>query len=133
MTVTATVTKAIYEQTKSWFTIEGGGLFAAFGKYGPISFNNDRSIHFDSYTDVRYPVGGYLSGNYVYDADGTEVTNDWVVIGPDTQATKDLITGVASPKSSPEGNDFIYNLAGQRLSKPQKGINIVGGKKVLIE
>ena len=122
-----------YEQTKSWFTIEGGGLFAAFGKYGPISFNNDRSIHFDSYTDVRYPVGGYLSGNYVYDADGTEVTNDWVVIGPDTQATKDLITGVASPKSSPEGNDFIYNLAGQRLSKPQKGINIVGGKKVLIE
>ena len=25
----------------------------------------------------------------------------------------------------------IYNLAGQRLQKMQKGINIVGGKKVL--
>ena len=25
----------------------------------------------------------------------------------------------------------IYNLAGQRLSKMQKGINIVGGKKIL--
>ena len=80
-----------YEQTKSWFTIEGGGLFAAFGKYGPISFNNDRSIHFDSYTDVRYPVGGYLSGNYVYDADGDKMTNDWAVIGWDTQKTDELM------------------------------------------
>jgi len=25
----------------------------------------------------------------------------------------------------------IYNLSGQRLSKPQKGINIINGKKVL--
>ena len=31
------------------------------------------------------------------------------------------------------GNDKIYNLAGQRLSKTQKGINIVGGKRVLIK
>ena len=28
-------------------------------------------------------------------------------------------------------DDFIYNLAGQRMTKMQKGINIVGGKKVL--
>ena len=69
----------------------------------------------------------------MYNADGTKVQGDWVVIGPDNQATKDLITGVASPKSSPEGNDFIYNLAGQRLSKTQKGVNSVGGRKVLIK
>ncbi|MBO4840857.1 MAG: hypothetical protein J5524_07145 [Bacteroidaceae bacterium] len=30
-----------------------------------------------------------------------------------------------------EGNGAIYNVAGQRVSKLQKGINIVGGKKVL--
>ena len=30
-----------------------------------------------------------------------------------------------------EGEGAIYNLAGQRMSKMQKGINIVGGKKVL--
>lgn len=30
-----------------------------------------------------------------------------------------------------EESDFIYNLAGQRIGKMQKGINIVGGKKVL--
>ncbi|MBP5630415.1 MAG: hypothetical protein J6W97_02525, partial [Bacteroidaceae bacterium] len=36
-----------------------------------------------------------------------------------------------SMPTSVEGEGFIYNLAGQRLSKMQKGINIVGGKKVL--
>lgn len=30
-----------------------------------------------------------------------------------------------------EGEGVIYNLAGQRISKMQKGINIVGGKKIL--
>ena len=30
-----------------------------------------------------------------------------------------------------EGNETIYNLAGQRVSKVQKGIYIVNGKKIL--
>ncbi len=77
----------------SWFTIEDGGLFAAFGagEYNPISLNSDRQVHFDSYTDVRYPVGGQLGNNYVYDAAGNEVKNDWVIIGWDTQKTDELI------------------------------------------
>ena len=29
-------------------------------------------------------------------------------------------------------NDAIYNLPGQRISAPQKGINIIGGKKVWV-
>lgn len=32
---------------------------------------------------------------------------------------------------SPEASDAIYNLAGQRMERPVKGINIVGGRKVL--
>ena len=28
---------------------------------------------------------------------------------------------------------YIYNVAGQRLNKPQKGINIIGGKKVFVK
>ena len=40
----------------------------------------------------------------------------------------DDATGIADLKDS---KDLIYNLAGQRLGKMQKGINIVGGKKVL--
>ena len=32
-----------------------------------------------------------------------------------------------------DGGQGIYNLAGQRLRKMQKGINIVGGKKILVK
>ncbi|MBR6141892.1 MAG: family 43 glycosylhydrolase [Bacteroidaceae bacterium] len=35
-------------------------------------------------------------------------------------------------KDSKDLNSFIYNLSGQRLQKMQKGINIVGGKKVVV-
>ena len=44
----------------------------------------------------------------------------------------DLITGVSSLGETEEGA-AIYNLAGQRLAKTQKGINIVNGKKILIK
>ena len=125
---------AVWDQDGADIEIRDGGVFAAFGKHEPIWLDSNGEFIFGEGIALRYPIGAYVgSGNNIYNADGTKVMNDWVVIGPDNQATQDLITGVASPKSSPEGNDFIYNLAGQRLSKPQKGINIVGGKKVLIE
>ena len=40
------------------------------------------------------------------------------------------INSITPTLSSREGE--IYNLAGQRLSKPQKGINIINGRKILI-
>ena len=40
-------------------------------------------------------------------------------------------TGIASPLLETGEGVSVYNLAGQKLSKLQKGINIVGGKKVL--
>ncbi len=45
----------------------------------------------------------------------------------------DEATGIDSltPDPSPVGEGSIYNLAGQRLNKMQKGINIVNGKKIL--
>ncbi len=43
---------------------------------------------------------------------------------------EDVITGV-SPLGETEEGTVIYNLAGQRLQKMQRGINIIGGKKVL--
>ena len=32
-----------------------------------------------------------------------------------------------------KGQQSIYNIAGQRVSKPTKGLYIVGGKKVLVK
>ena len=45
---------------------------------------------------------------------------------------EDVITGVDELGETEEGI-VIYNLAGQRISKMQKGINIINGKKVLIK
>ena len=43
---------------------------------------------------------------------------------------EDGTTGIANVENAVE-NGLIYNVAGQRLSKVQKGINIVNGKKIL--
>jgi len=38
-----------------------------------------------------------------------------------------------SPCAINEDKEVIYNLQGQRLQKPQRGINIINGKKVIIK
>ena len=40
-------------------------------------------------------------------------------------------TGLSDMSDMSDQSDIIFNLAGQRINKMQKGINIVGGKKVL--
>lgn len=49
-------------------------------------------------------------------------------------SAEDIIVGVKDLKDSNDLKNLkdIYNLAGQRLSKTQKGINIVNGRKVLV-
>ena len=44
-------------------------------------------------------------------------------------------TGIESltPGPSPKGEGSIYNLNGQKLSAPQKGINIINGRKVIVK
>ena len=45
----------------------------------------------------------------------------------------ELMTGIRKAEVQKDSDEVIYNLAGQRLGKLQKGINIVGGKKVFVE
>ena len=40
-------------------------------------------------------------------------------------------TGISPPSSGGVRGGLVYNLAGQRLSRPTKGINIIQGKKVI--
>ena len=44
-------------------------------------------------------------------------------------------TGIESltPSQSPKGEGSIYNLNGQKLSSPRKGINIINGRKVIVK
>ena len=44
---------------------------------------------------------------------------------------EDDATGINSLNDVKDSNDVIYNVAGQRLNKVQKGINIVNGKKIM--
>ena len=45
----------------------------------------------------------------------------------------DDANSIVSPLGETEEGASIYNLAGQRMSKPRKGINIVNGKKVIVQ
>ena len=46
----------------------------------------------------------------------------------------ELPDGIDSPfVETRDGAAYIYNLAGQRLSNPQPGLNIIGGRKVLMK
>ena len=45
----------------------------------------------------------------------------------------ELPTSVKGIETSQNENAEIYNLAGQRLNKAQKGVNIINGKKVLVK
>ena len=57
---------------------------------------------------------------------------------PETMPAHDITiegtyaTGIES-LSTPVGESRIYNLSGQRLSLPQRGVNIINGKKVVVK
>ena len=42
------------------------------------------------------------------------------------------VNGIRHLSAEPSQDNRVYNLGGQRLANPQKGINIVGGKKVFV-
>ena len=68
---------------------------------------------------------------------GTNVTGFRSHIETETSEVKafDIIfdqgTGLKDLKDLKDSKDLIFNLAGQRMSKVQKGINIINGKKVM--
>ena len=62
------------------------------------------------------------------------MTSDWLPAGTAVEAFnfEDFETGIASAPFTTEKTDLkIYNLAGQRIGKMQKGISIINGKKRL--
>lgn len=42
-------------------------------------------------------------------------------------------TGIATICTEQKADDAVYNLSGQRLAAPRRGLNIIGGKKVVIQ
>lgn len=61
-------------------------------------------------------------------AQGTDVTFE--AIGLSKNGT---VTGVDYVSSEADGSQTVYSLSGQRLNAPRKGLNIIGGKKIIIK
>ena len=100
------------------------------------------------YADTKAPVGSYVLQNnndrigfyqVVRNQQPTVKANRCYLTAPaagvkafffsDDEATGiEMVNGQWSMVNGP-----VYNLAGQRLGKMQKGINIVNGKKVLVK
>ncbi len=64
---------------------------------------------------------------------------DWQAASATVKITKvELVkkgdnTGINTVTTTKRGNESIYALSGQRISTPVKGINIVGGKKIVMK
>jgi hypothetical protein len=75
-----------------------------------------------------YPTRAYFSHTFDI-ASAREFVLDF---GDGDQQTT-YIDGITVDGNRGSGVEGIFNLSGQRLSAPQKGINIVNGKKVVIK
>ena len=76
--------------------------------------------------------GGELSANKVY-LPADVVTTAHEFLGFDIDVNNDVTTINEIKGKKAEANGVYYNLAGQRVQKPTKGLYIVNGKKVIIK
>lgn len=98
-----------------------------------------------SSNDLEIFRGYYLEGDRFTAEDQIKVGDKVIVYGKlvDYNGTKEMTTGssiyslngvttgISDVKVQTITNGVIYNLAGQRMSKLSKGINIVNGKKII--
>ena len=107
-------------------------------------------------TDASISAGNFLltgtfnkltsAGGYVLSGSLFRLTTDNVVTNPfeafltveGTQPQEVTIhivdaTGISDVNDNLDTNEKIYNLAGQRITKVQRGINIINGKKYIIK
>ena len=112
------------------------------GTYSPVELTiGDKSnLLLGNNNTLFYPTGGNNGDNenpkyfvnafraYFHIDPGTAVKE--FILGFGDSDSEDGINGL-TPDPSLAGRGEIYNLSGQRLSRPQKGIYIINGKKVL--
>ena len=97
-----------------------------------------------SANDLEIFRGYYLEGENFTAEDQIKVGDNVIVYGKlvDYKGTKEMTgssiyslngvtTGISDVKAQTITDGVIYNLAGQRMSKLSKGINIVNGKKII--
>lgn len=115
---------------------------------------DDYSYDFDEdVTEVPYTYDGYdiyAYGNRVYFEVEAEEFKSWSKVGVqaiyyvggqcykseiawsgnETYEDSSAISGITASQT---GKSVIYNIAGQRLSAPKKGLNIINGRKIVVK
>ncbi len=116
----------------SWQMIEAGGAHFLYniGAKKYVKRNGTRL----EMTDVPEPIDVENGENGI--VLGAQTAQQWALVSNEhmnvAQSAIDEVTGI-SDLNATVSNSPIYNLAGQRLSKMQKGINIRNSKKVLVK
>ena len=117
----------------------GPGNVSFRGTYSPVTLTggNTSVLYLGSNNNLYYPandrtIGAFRAyfelGNGLTVGDPASPIKEFKMNFGEEDATS--LSEELRVKSE-ESDDAIYNLSGQRLSKPQKGINIVNGRKIL--
>lgn len=93
-----------------------------------LVFGSENKLYKPNKNVCVYPTRAYFSHTFDI-ASAREFVLDF---GDGDQQTT-YIDGITVDGNRGSGVEGIFNLSGQRLSAPQKGINIVNGKKVVIK
>lgn len=103
---------------KGLYLVAGSNTKELLGADGINSFSLDFNVAEESKVKIGFKV--------------ENTTATWVNFD-NFKLEKISSTAINSIKADDSHHAIIYNLAGQRLSKPQKGINIIVGKKVVVK
>lgn len=82
-------------------------------------------------TQLREGTILHAFDGYFYIGQDEDILNGTETVYLNTGEYNDLIDGITSIEGNEE--ETIYNVAGQRLAKKQRGINIVNGRKILVK
>ena len=108
---------------------------ACLGTQAQFTTHMDRLYKYANETTSRVPLSDWFytdSGNYVAFIGRSVVGGHWMKVLLDKCISGELMTGIDTIEHSTVNTQHsVYNLAGQKLSKPQKGVNIINGKKVI--
>ena len=130
-------TPGLYQLTNGNFSVEASNMYVALPP-----------------TDTSVAAGNFLltgtldkltsTEGYVFNEGSLQYTSGSIVTNPfevwltangeqPQEVTLHIVdaTGIKNLKDLKDSNDLIYNLAGQRLMKAQRGINIINGKKYI--
>lgn len=119
-----------------------------FGNATYTIYDNDTDKATDELVELVIFRGYSLEGNKFTSEDEINVGDEVIVYGKlvNYNGTYEMTTGssiyslngrttsgISTVKADAQVDGVVYNMAGQRLAKPAKGINIIGGRKVIVK